>query len=120
MNNCETWGWFQNDPVDICKNKIVADACWRGATIKVLSNNGVTAEVEYKGEKDAVPAAKLMRREAPEFSWGDKVIIVPKNMAAFVTDVCWHYKEKRYYYYLEDADGKAVKKRYFGDDLQRA
>ncbi len=112
------WGWFNNAPVDICGNKLVADACFRGASLKVLSDDGETASVEYKGEVDTVPSKTLLERETPKFSWGDTVVIIPKSMGARVVDVCWHFKEKRFYYYLEELDGKPIKKRYFEDDLQ--
>ncbi len=35
-----SWGWFKDDPVDICRNEIVSDACRRGASVKVVSNDG--------------------------------------------------------------------------------
>lgn len=117
MAMLNSWGWFKNDPVDICENKVVSDACHRGAPIKVLSNDGMCAEVEYRGERDFVPSASLIERPAPEFAWGDEVTIVSKEAKARVTDVCWHFNEQRYYFYLEDAQGKAIKRRYFGDEL---
>jgi len=98
----------------------VSDACRRGATIKVLSNDGTHALVEYRGERDLVPVANLLERPAPEFSWGDEVTIVSKGKRARITDVCWHFNEQRYYYYLEDSQGKAIKRRYFGDELSGA
>ena len=115
-----SWGWFKESPVDICKNEIVSDACFRGASVKVLSNDGETALIEYKGETDRVPSADLLDRPAPEFEWEDEVFIASKGTAARVVDVCWHFNEQKYYYYLEDARGKAIKKRYFGDALVRA
>ncbi len=114
----EKWGWFKNDPVDICSNDLIADACRRGATIKVVSNDGQQALVEYRGQRDFVPSSGLLERPAPEFEWGDEVCITAKGAKALVVDVCWHFKEERYYFYLADADGKPVKKRYFGDELQ--
>lgn len=112
------WGWFNNAPENICSNKLVADACFRGASLKVLSYDGDVAEVEYKGESDTVPSKNLLEREVPKFSWGDAVTITSKSMDARVVDVCWHFKEKCFYYYLEDLDGKPIKKRYFEDELQ--
>ena len=120
MPTQDTWGWFKNDPIDICENEVVSDACHRGATIKVLSNDGARALVEYRGERDFVPSVDLLERPAPEFTWGDEVTIVSKGKRARITDVCWHFNEQRYYYYLEDAQGKAIRKRYFGDELSGA
>ena len=118
MSAQEKWGWFNNDPNNICTNTVLADACHRGATIKIISNDGQYALVEYRGQKDFVPSKELLERPAPEFEWGDEVIITAKDAKAFITDVCWHFKEERYYFYLVDADGKTVKKRYFGDELK--
>jgi len=120
MPTQHNWGWFKNDPVNICKNEIVSDACHRGAAIKVISNDGKSAFVEYKGETDCVPSADLLDRQAPEFEWGDEVVIVERGLEARVMEVCWHFNEQRYYYYLEDGQGKAIKKRYFADELARA
>ncbi len=119
MSSQQSWGWFKNDPINICENTVVSDACQRGATIKVLSKDGGEALVEYKGERDFVPSANLLDRPAPEYEWGDEVVITAKGIAARVVDVCWHFNEQRYYYYLEDAQGGAIKKRYFGNELTR-
>lgn len=115
-----SWGWFKDDPVDICGNEIVSDACRRGASVKVVLNDGENALIEYKGETDFVPSADLLDRPAPEFEWEDEVVIAAKGIAARVVDVCWHFNEQRYYYYLEDVQGRAIKKRYFGDELVKA
>ena len=120
MGTNAKWGWFNNAPENICSNKLVADACFRGASLKVLSDDGETATVEYKGEVGVVPSKNLLERETPGFSWGDLVTILPKSMDARVVDVCWHFKEGRFYYYLEGLDGKPIKKRYFEDELQGA
>ena len=119
MSAQQSWGWFKNDPINICENAVVSDACQRGATIKVVSNDGRKALVEYKGERDFVPSADLLERPAPEYEWNDKVFVISKGIDACVVDVCWHFNEQRYYYYLEDAQGKELKKRYFGDELAR-
>lgn len=74
---------------------------------------------EYKGERDFVPLASLLDRFAPEYEWNDKAFAIPKGIDACVVDVCWHFNERRYCYYLEDAQGKDLKKRYFGDELER-
>lgn len=116
----ERWGWFSDCPVDLCKNETVADACRRGATVRILSSDGMTALVEYKGNTDIVPSRDLLGRPAPEFAWGDEVAIPSKGTEARITDVCWHYNEQRYYYYLEGTDGKPIKRRYFGDELRGA
>lgn len=112
------WGWFDNAPENICGNKLVADACFRGASLKVLSDDGDTAKVEYKGEVDTVPSKELLERRAPRFAWGDGVVVASQSLSASVVDVCWHFKEKRFYYYLEGLDGKPIKKRYFEDELR--
>ena len=80
------WGWFNNAPENICKNEIVADACFRGASLKVLSNDGNTAQVEYKGSIDTVPSKDLLEREAPGFSWGESVTVISKSTKARVVD----------------------------------
>lgn len=118
MQPAEHWGWFSNSPVDLCKDETVADACRRGATVRILSNDGTAALVEYKGSTGIVPSRDLLERPAPEFVWGGAVTVPLKGIEARVTDVCWHYSERRYYYYLEDTDGKPIKRRYFGDELR--
>lgn len=120
MQPAEHWGWFSNSPVDLCEDETVANACRRGATVRILSNDGTTALVEYKGNTDVVPSRDLLDRPAPEFAWGDAVVISSKGAEARVADVCWHYNERHYYYYLEGTDGKPIKRRYFGDELRRA
>ena len=114
------WGWFADYPAGTCGGGTVADACRRGATVRILSNDGMTALVEYKGSTDIVPSRDLLERPTPEFTWGDAVTIPSKGTEAHITDVCWHYNERRYFYYLEGADGKPIKRRYFGDELRGA
>lgn len=118
MSDQQRWGWFSNDPIDICANALVSDACHRGATVKIVSNDGQSALVEYRGQRDVVPSEGLLERPAPEFEWGDEVRVVEKEEKAFITDVCWHFKEECYYFYLADANEKPIKKRYFGDELE--
>lgn len=120
MQREERWGWFSDYPVGTCENDIVADACRRGATIRVLSDDGVTALVEYKGRTGSVTSQGLLEKPTPELAWGDFVIIKKKGTVARVTDVCWHFNQQRYFYYLEDLSGKPIKKRYFEDELRGA
>lgn len=114
------WGWFADYPAGTCGDGGVADACRRGATVRILSNDGTTALVEYKGSTGIVSSRDLLGRPAPEFAWGGAVTVPSKGTEARVTDVCWYYSERRYYYHLEDTDGRPIKRRYFGDELRRA
>lgn len=118
MRKQEKWGWFPHAPEGLCANEVVADACFRGASLRVLSDDGVTAKVEYKGSVDTVPMDGLLDREAPAYSWGNEVLIPSKGQTARIVDVCWHYKQERYYYYLEDLSGRPIKRRYFEDELK--
>lgn len=101
---------------------------WRGGKGCSLRSIGVGsatapwtyAKVEYKGSTDIVPSRDLLERPTPEFAWGDGVTIPLKGIEARATDVCWHYNERRYFYYLESTDGKPIKRRYFGDELRGA
>jgi hypothetical protein len=59
----------------------------------------------------------------PQFSIGDRVRVrvggcnkTPRKGS--VRSYEWHFKEKQYYYYIEQ-DGKPVKKRYLTEDLER-
>lgn len=117
MQSQKNWGWFPHAPKDLCDNETVADACFRGASVRVLSNDGTIAKIEYKGSVDSVPAEGMLDREAPAYSWGDAVLISSCGKTARVVDVCWHYKQQRYYY-LEDPTGRPIKKRYFEDELE--
>lgn len=66
------------------------------------------------------PQQTFLTGPLPNSSGEDEVVITAKGIAARVVDVCWHFNEQRYYYYLEDAQGRTIKKRYFGDELVRA
>lgn len=119
MQQQNAWCYFDNAPRNICDDPIVADACFRGASLRILSRDAATATVEYKGHADNVPTAGIHERRPPLYTWGDSICIVSRNAQAKVVDVCWHYKEKCFFYYLETPDGTPIKKRYFEHELQK-
>ncbi len=64
-----------------------------------------------------------METPPPSFSVGQRVRVIlnERNRTARVGAICqviWHFKDKRYNYYL-DVNGKRISKRYFDDDLER-
>jgi hypothetical protein len=58
----------------------------------------------------------------PEFTVGQLVRVVPSERhqtrrTGIVRQVFWHYKDGRYYFYIEE-NGKKVSTRYFAVDLE--
>lgn len=118
MSNEQHWGFFPRFNQDgATGDEVAIDACERGATIRIDSENDGKLDISYKSARAAVPADGLWSRPEPPFSWGDKVYVPSKDMHAAIEDICWHFKEERYFFYLT-CDGKPVKKRYFADDLE--
>ena len=114
--NENSWGWVNCEDTR-CENPAILDICMRGATIKVLSRGAEVARVDYKGEVGEIPASMVIYRPAPEFEWGDEVLVPPKGLRAVVADICWRSSDSTYFYYLDDLDGKPIKKRYNECDL---
>lgn len=56
--------------------------------------------------------------QTPEFTWGDKVRILDKNLEGMICDFTWHFKNKEYFYFVE-VNGKRLKKRYYRTDLRK-
>lgn len=63
-----------------------------------------------------------MEKSEPTFHIGQRVRVVLNDRnrtphEGTVRQIVWHYKDRRYNYYLEEA-GKKVSKRYFEEDLE--
>lgn len=56
--------------------------------------------------------------ETPDFSWGDKVRIIDKNIEGEISSFFWHFKTNQYFYFIK-ANGKILKKRYRALDLEK-
>lgn len=59
---------------------------------------------------------------SPKFKVGQlvRVIVNERNTTPHtgtIREIIWHFKDKRYNYYIE-ASGKKISKRYFCDDLE--
>lgn len=120
MKQHNAWCYFDNAPENLCNNPIVADACFRGATLRILSRTETRATVDYKGNIDAVPTDCMLDRQAPAYTWGENVSITAHGTRATVVDICWHYTKKCFFYYLDALDGTPIKQRYFENELQKA
>lgn len=118
MSNVQKWGFFPDFDAATAKgDKEAIEACERGATFRIDTETADALEITFKGSRATVPKAGLWYRPAPPFSWGDHVYVSSKDMHAEIDDICWHFKDKYYYFYLI-CDGKSLKKRYLVQDLE--
>lgn len=56
--------------------------------------------------------------ETPDLVWGDKVLIIDKNIEGVITHFTWHYNNKEYFYFVS-VNGKKLKRRYFLPELKK-
>lgn len=118
MTSEQYWGFFPRfKQTDASGDEVALDACTRGATVQVNGEHNGKLDIGYKGACASVSADGLWRRPNPAFSWGDFVYVPTKEMHAVIDDICWHFNEERYYFYLT-CNGKPVKKRYYEEDLE--
>lgn len=118
MSNEQHWGFFPRFNRDgAAGDEAAIDACERGATFRIDSERDGALEVDFKGSHAIVPSDGLWRRPTPPFAWGEPVYVASKDMHAQIEDICWHFNEERYYFYLT-CEGKPVKKRYYADELE--
>lgn len=54
----------------------------------------------------------------PDFTWGDKVLILSKGLQGKIIDFTWHFNRKEDFYFVE-VNGKKIKTRYFKTDLKK-
>ncbi len=55
----------------------------------------------------------------PEFEWDEMVTLRKNGEAGKIREICWHRREKRYYYLLSSLSNKKIKTRYFANDLEK-
>lgn len=118
MDNEQAWGFFPDfDREGASGDETAIDACLRGATFRIDAEHNGKLEITYKNAQATVSSKGLWRRPTPPFSWGESVYIISKNIPAEVDDICWHFNNKRYFFYLTH-NGKPMKKRYYTEDLE--
>jgi len=54
---------------------------------------------------------------APKYHFGETVSLKETGENAVITDIMWHYKNKKHYYFIS-VNGKAKTKRYFDTELR--
>ncbi len=82
------------------------------------SENGVLT-LKYKDYEFQALEEGFDKWSEPEFRWGDCVFIKSKDKNAHVDAICWHRKDKKYFYMLLDENNKKIKKRYYADELEK-
>lgn len=119
MDTEKNWGFFPDFDSTLATGDTAAiDACEQGATVRIDAETASVVEIAFKNFHAIVPKAGLRHRVAPAFSWGDHVYIASKGIHAVIDDICWHFRDEYYYYYLVH-EGKLLKKRYFAQDLEK-
>lgn len=77
-------------------------------------------ELHFKESIFRAYAEGFRERPIPEFEWGETVVLRKNGELGKIREICWHRKEKRYYYLLFDVSGKKMKTRRFADELEKS
>lgn len=89
-----------------------------GVTMHCIGEENGFLVLNDMGTRYLTDPAGYWRRPTPDFVYGQKVFVPSKGVKAFVRSICWHHKEKCYFYHVVGEDGKKLKKRYYADDLE--
>lgn len=90
-----------------------------GRLCKVLCMEGEYYRLECQAiQLRVLPEAIKFELPDPYVSWGDSVLVIgaTEQRHATISEVFWHYKQKRYFY-LVSIDGEARNKRYYEEEL---
>jgi hypothetical protein len=97
-------------PDDLERFKCISDS---SRVFKFISESNDYITLEYGSSFFRVKKDLFTEISPPRFSVGQQ--IEPK-MRAVISDVFWHYKEKKHFYKISVA-GKEKSKRYFDSDI---
>lgn len=89
--------------------------------LKCIGEKNDLLELYYHKRSKILHAYKadVVERPAPDLLSKDIVLIKKHNLKATVECFVWHFNDERYYYYLIDAKGKSMKKRYYIEELEK-
>lgn len=74
--------------------------------------------LRYRGETFLANPTGYWQRPTPDYVWDQPVFVPSKGVHATIKSICWHYKDKCYFYHVIGENGKKLKKRYYADDLE--
>jgi len=89
-----------------------------GVTMHCITEMEDRLELQYKEERYWVDKQAFCERPAPDFVWGECVMIPSKGLVGDISEICWHNNEQRYFYHLV-SEGRKLKKRYYASELER-
>lgn len=90
----------------------------QGLVGKVIKDDGDILTMFCQGRTMRFFKKDFKAYQEPEFEWGDKVLILDKNLEGTICHFTWHFKNKEYFYFVE-VNGKRLKKRYYRTDLKK-
>lgn len=90
----------------------------QGLVGKVVQDDGDIITVFCQGKTIHFHKKDFKTYKTPEFEWGDRVVVLDKNLEGKICHFTWHFKNKEYFYFVE-VNGKRLKKRYYRTDLRK-
>lgn len=90
----------------------------QGLVGKVIEDDGEILTIYFGDRTMRFWKKDFKVYQTPEFTWGDKVLIIDKNLEGVIAHFTWHYNNKEYFYFVKAGD-KVLKKRYYRTDLKR-
>ena len=113
-----TWGCIQETDYIAPNNQATFEQERRtGATMRRDGIEDGYLVLRYRNETFLADPERYWRRPMPDYTWDQPVFVPSKGVRATIKSICWHYKDKRYFYHVVGEGGKKLKKRYYAEDL---